>query len=118
MSYDVCLREPVGGQVVQFDEPHYLSGGTYALNGTTEAWLNITYNYGSILRRVLGEKGIRGLYGRTAEETIPQLRDAIGQLAPDYSDDYWEPTEGNVKRALLNLLALAERRPDAIWDGD
>ena len=118
MSYDIYLLEPVGGQIVHFDEPHDLAGGTRVLGGTTEAWLNVTYNYSDILRRVLGQKGIRGLYGRTAGETIPQLRGAIGQLAPDYSEDYWEPTEGNVKRALLSLLALAERRPDAVWDGD
>ena len=45
MSYDISLREPVSGEQVYFDEPHQMNGGTYALGGTTEAWLNITYNY-------------------------------------------------------------------------
>ena len=34
------------------------------------------------------------------------------------SNNYWEPTEGNVKVALLQLLELAKMRPDGIWDGD
>lgn len=31
---------------------------------------------------------------------------------------YWEATEGNAKRALLQLLAMARMRPDGVWDGD
>lgn len=30
----------------------------------------------------------------------------------------WEPTEGNAKRALLQLLAMARMRPDGVWNGD
>lgn len=36
----------------------------------------------------------------------------------DVDTDYWKPTEGNAKRALLQLLAMAKIRPDGIWDGD
>ena len=39
-------------------------------------------------------------------------------LGDDVSSNYWEPTEGNAKAALLKLIALAEMRPDGIWDGD
>lgn len=118
MSYDICLREPVTRETIELDEPHQMRGGTYMVGGTTRAWLNITYNYGRHFRRLLGEKGIRSIYGMTGAESIPVLEGAASKLADDVSDDYWEPTEGNAKRALLQLAALARMRPDGIWDGD
>ena len=119
MSYDICLRDPNTNDVIQFDKPHFISGGTYAINGTTEAWLNITYNYGEHFRRVINEdEGIRFLYGKTAGESIDILCDAIAKLDNDVSEDYWEATEGNAKASLMNLLRFALARPDGIWDGD
>jgi hypothetical protein len=54
MSCDITLRDPVTDEVIQFDSPHTLKGGNYALGGTTEAWLNITYNYAEHFYRVIG----------------------------------------------------------------
>lgn len=119
MSYDITLNDPITGDTILFDTPHQLKGGNYALNGTDEAWLNITYNYVEHFKRTIDkDKGIRAIYGKTGAESIPILKNAITQLKDDVSDDYWEPTEGNAKRAILNLLAFAQMRPDGIWDGD
>ncbi len=54
----------------------------------------------------------------TGAESIPVLQAAAEQLADDVSEDYWEATEGNAKRAILQLVALAKMRPDGVWDGD
>jgi hypothetical protein len=118
VSYDIYLSDPQTGNPVTFEDPLDLRGGTYAVGGTAEAWLNVTYNYGGHFRRVLGENGIRSIYGKTAEETLPELRRAVAALGDDVSDDYCEATEGNAKAALLNLIALAERAPYGVWDGD
>ena len=118
MSYDICLRDPVTKQTIQLDDHHDIKGGTYALGGTTEAWLNITYNYNRHFRKTMGEEGIRTIYGLTGTESITVLKDAIDKLGDDVSDDYWETTEGNAKKALYGLLTFAELRPDGIWDGD
>lgn len=118
MSYDIYLNDPVDGGTIEFDEPHFMTGGTYVMGGTPMAWLNVTYNYAKHYRRVIGEKGIRTIYGMTGAESIPLLVRAIEALGDDVSDDYWEATEGNAKRALCNLLAFAQMRPDGIWDGD
>lgn len=118
MSYDISLRDPVTHLTIELDEPHQMRGGTYMVGGTTDAWLNVTYNYAPHFARVLGERGIRAIYGMTGAESIPLLEGAAAKLADDVSDDYWEPTEGNAKRALLQLAALARMRPDGIWDGD
>ncbi len=118
MSYDIDLKDPVSGKVLQLDSPHLMRGGTYCLGGTTDASLNVTYNYGTHFRRVLGEEGIRTIYGMTGSESIPVLEGGISQLGNDTDEDYWKPTEGNAKRALTQLLALAKMRPDGVWDGD
>lgn len=118
MSYDISLREPISGKTIQLEEAHFIRGGTYAIGGTREAWLNVTYNYGMIFRRVFGENGIRTIYGLTGAESIPIIKAAMNQLADDVSTDYWEATEGNAKKALAGLLAFAQMRPDGIWEGD
>lgn len=118
MSYDIRLLDPVTRETVEVEVPHLMQGGTYALGGTTELWLNVTYNYGGLYRRVMGEEGIRAIYGMTGAESIPILEAAAARLGDDVSDDYWEATEGNAKRPLLQLAAMARMRPDGIWDGD
>ena len=118
MSYDIYLIDPVTLDQIELDEPHQLRGGTYALGGTAQAWLNVTYNYGRHYYRTMGEKGIRTIYGMTGADSIPVLESAAEQLGNDVADNYWEPTEGNAKAALLKLIALAKMRPDGIWDGD
>ncbi len=117
MSYDIQL----GG--IEFDTPHLLTGGTYAAGGTTEPWLNVTYNYSEHFNQVLGSQGIRAIYGMTASDSIPILQAAAKQLKGEVSTDYWEPTEGNARQALLNLVAIAEQavregKGDAKWEGD
>lgn len=118
MSYDIHLLEPVTKKVIVLDNPHDVNGGTYKLGGTKELWLNVTYNYAPIFRRVLGEKGIRSIYGMTGADSIPKLCMAIQQLKSDPHPDYWEPTDGNAQLALVGLLKFAVLRPDGIWDGD
>lgn len=47
MSYDVTFLDADDRPCVV---PDHTEGGTYALGGTTEATLNVTYNYGPIAR--------------------------------------------------------------------
>ena len=118
MSYDIELIDPITRVVLELDSEHHMKGGTYCAGGTKEASLNVTYNYHPIFCKVLGDSGIRSIYGMTGAESIPTLDYAIGLLGNDVDEDYWKPTEGNSKRALLQLLALAKMRPDGIWSGD
>lgn len=118
MSYDIRLKDRVTGDTVKLDFPHQIRGGMYAIGGTNEAWLNVTYNYGDIFRQVFGEDGIRSIYGKSGAESIPMLQKAISVLKDDATNDYWEATEGNAKKALYGLLAFAQLRPDGVWDGD
>jgi hypothetical protein len=136
VSYDIELVDPVTREVLQLDEAHHMRGGTYCPAGTTDARLNVTYNYAPHFYRVFGDKadeketscfgqmfasngsGIRRLYGMTGAQSLPVLDAAIAKLGDDVDPDYWRATEGNAKRALMQLRALAAMRPDGIWDGD
>lgn len=118
MSYDIRLLDPVTREQLETEVAHDMRGGTYAMGGTTKLWLNVTYNYGKHYYRVLGEKGIRTICGMTGAESIPVLEAAAAKLSDEVSDDYWEATEGNAKRPLLQLAAMARMRPDGVWDGD
>ena len=119
MSYDLRLVCPVTGETLMTDEPHQMRGGTYAMGGTRELWLNITYNYYPHFKRVLdAARGVRVLYGMTGATSIPLLQRAMALLGDDVDADYWQATEGNAKVALAGLLALAQLRPDGIWQGD
>lgn len=118
MSYDIRLKDRTSDETLHLDTPHQIKGDTYALGGTTECWLNVTWNYGKHFYATLGEKGIRTICGMTGADSIPLLTAAAEKLGDDIDPDYWKPTEGNAKRALLQLIAFAKMRPDGVWDGD
>lgn len=121
MSYDIMLVDPITRKCLQLDTPHLMRGGTYILGGTEEAALNVTYNYAAHYDKVLhvgSERGIRGLHGMSGADSIPLLERAAAALKDDKVDDYWDPTEGNAKSALLQFVALAKMRPDGVWDVD
>lgn len=73
MSYDIRLIDPVTREAIEAEAPHLMQGGTYVQGGTAELWLNVTYNYGKHYRRVMGDDGIRTIYGMTGAESIPIL---------------------------------------------
>lgn len=111
MSYDIDLCDPVSGATLELDEPHQMKGGTYCVGGTTEASLNVTWNYGKHF-------DFQSLNKISGAESIPVLESAIYRLGDKTDPDYWQPTEGNVKRALIQLLTLAKMRPDGAWKVD
>lgn len=118
MSYDIRLKDATTGKTLCADEIHGVNGGTMVMGGTSELWLNVTYNYGRIFYRLMGEKGIRTIYGMTGAESVPVLEAAIAQLGDDVHADYWAATEGNAKAALNGLLVFARLQPEGVWDGD
>lgn len=111
MSYDISLKDPVTKETIRIAEPHFMRGGTYAMGGTTELWLNITYNYSHYYYEatdgdprfahdevscyyadgtqgpIKTEYGIRGIYGKTGLESIPMLEDMIHRITDRYQKD-------------------------------
>ena len=118
MSYDIDLCDPVTKAIIEVGTPHQMRGGTYQVGGSTQLSLNVTYNYSQLFQKVLGKKGIRRIYGMTGAKSIAIIERAAQKLKNDVDSDYWKPTEGNAKRALLQLVALAQMRPDGVWHGD
>ena len=135
MSYDISLVDPVTKETLTMDAPHQMRGGIYAIGGTAEMWLSITYNYATWYYKdyAFGESGIRSIYGLSGAESIPVLRKVITGLenskeelsadeAKECSDQgvsgYWMPTRENAIKPLYQLLAMAQMRPDGVWEGD
>ena len=112
MSYDVDFCDPVSKKVIELDEPHFMRGGTYAIGGTKELTLNITYNYSQNYRE--HDFSIRDLDGKTALDIIPTLERVISELKDDVSSNYWDATDGNAKKALIQILTMCKMRPDSI----
>lgn len=194
MSYDIKLVDPITKEPLHTKMKHDMRGGMYAMGGTTELWLNITWNYAHYYYEstdgdprfahdeisayyadgttgpVKTEYGIRGIYGKTGAESIPMLKDLIERIESNYKDEngewksarrkrrvvydedgnqtkmdvfeavrdnikytvkteeydisegdtsnYWEETAANAIRPLHQLIAMAQIRPDGIWEGD
>ena len=121
MSWDFSLCDVVTGKILETEEKHFMKGGTYCIDGTREMSLNITGNYSDIISNAFEpyeDSYLSYAYilaDKTGAESIPLLKNAINKLSDDVNDDYWKATEGNAKRALQQLLALAQIRPDGIW---
>lgn len=118
MSYDISLKDPVTKKTIELNEPHFMQGGTYAMGGTKELWLNITYNYSHYYYEATDkdprfahdevscyysdgtkgpietEYGIRGIYGKSGAESIPMLEDMIRRITEKYQKNgEWIETE-------------------------
>lgn len=107
MSYDIYI---VGkdGRPLHGEHRLDLRGGTYLVGGTTEAYLNVTYNYAEHF-------DFKWLDGKPVGDTMDVLLDAVDDLQDDITDNYWEPTEGNCREAVKGLLELARLFPDGTW---
>ena len=99
MSWWIALKDE-NGSVVETDTIRQ-EGGTQIMGGTTEAELNVTYNYGKHF-------SFSQLNGLSAKEAAPKIKYAVDKLGNETNEDYWKPTEGNVKAALQTLLDFAE----------
>ena len=119
MSYDIRLKDPVTDETLDLPLKHVMTGGTYqadydeqtrtfSAKPISEAWLNVTYNYGryyydatdgdsrfahdeisayyadGTTGPVKTEYGIRGIYGKTGVESIPMLEDMIERIKAKY----------------------------------
>lgn len=106
MSWDIRL-EGAG------DVESHTEGGTIALGGSTEAILNVTYNYSEVTKLVNFK--FADLDGLKASETIPTLMRVVEVLGDRPNRDYWAPTPGNAGHAATVLLKWAKQYPDGIW---
>lgn len=81
MSYDIRIIDPVTHEPVMLEHSHYIQGGTYAEDGTSELCFNITYNYAPFYYRAetLGES--TKVYGEVpVDGCLPVLREESGGI--------------------------------------
>ena len=113
MSFDVTLQKD--GNPVQI--PNHSEGGTHVFGGTTDAELNVTYNYsGHYFRELHDEKGLRWLNGKKAVDCTRKLEKTVEALGVERDSDYWADTPGNAGYALSILLDWARQHPEAVFE--
>ena len=134
MSYDIYLKDRVSGETIELPVKHLMTGGTFRADfdpvtktfspmPTSEAWLNITYNYSHYYYEatdgdprfahdevsayyadgrtgpVVTEYGIRGIYGKSGADSIPMLKDMIARIEAKYKNgDDWISTDRTRQR--------------------
>ena len=86
---------------------------------------NITYNISGMFYSYDAEDGIRGVYGKTAKESIPWLiglyehliinRNNLLQHEPDNGWGSWSGTVDFVNRL---IKAACEDTDNNVWEGD
>lgn len=117
MGYDISFLDPVSKQMIQLEHTHHMHGGTYAIGGTSNLEFYITFNYAEIYSKH-NFNVVDDLNGKLAVDVIPVLDRVISELGDDTDPDYWNPTEGNAKRALITLRTMAKMRPDALIEAE
>ena len=85
-------------------EPHQ-EGGTIALGGTSDANLNITYNYYEVF-------DMKILNGKTCKDCIEWLEQIVNILGTEQHEDYWNVTNGNVGYCLSVILSWCKQHPN------
>jgi hypothetical protein len=114
MSYNVCLIDPKINKIVTV--PSHEEGGTYAVGGSTNALLNITYNYSKHFCSALeSDEGIKWLRDKKASDVEHRLVAAISILGVKQNKDYWAATSGNAGYALSILLKWVKLYPNAVF---
>ena len=122
MGYDITLCDGHSGETIRLSEPHFHQGSTFAVGGTDECWLAVTFNYNEIYANPRFCPAFRGLtlyevlHNNQAGHVIEVLERAIEQLGTqNYKADYFAPTPGNAGHALIPLVEWAKMYPDAVF---
>jgi len=110
VSWWISLHNPNHeGKPTYEDADLFQEGGTYVLGGSNEMSLNVTYNYGVHFN-------FQAIDQMTAQCTIKLFENVIRDLDDHVDPDYWKPTGGNVKKAIILLLSWAKQHPEGIWE--
>jgi len=113
MSWWVSLSDADGNHV---EVETFVDGGTYQVNGSPVAELNVTYNYSKFYYLYLNqEEGLKWLHGKEAKDTIKALEQAVSKMTGEPSQDYWDSCEGNARIPLVRFLGWAKQYPEAKW---
>ena len=66
---------------------------------------------------MMGDGGVNQLDGGCVKDSVPVLEKAIAALGEAQPDaDYWKATDGNAKKALVDLKAIADLALQAFPD--
>ncbi|RPH86042.1 MAG: hypothetical protein EHM73_14530 [Chroococcales cyanobacterium metabat2.561] len=114
MGKIVSLRDNFNN-ILELNCDTVFTGSEGDMMHTFQCEMNVTGNYSDLLKESLGSKGLYELDGKTGDEVSTKLAVAVLMLGTKQSDDYWEPTEGNVGFCLNELLTWANELPKGVF---
>ncbi len=83
--------------------------------GLMDASINVTGNYSRRIHEVMGS-GLRDLYGQTGLEAVASLAILAANLADEEpDDDYWKPTDGNIRVLAATLIDWTFQHPNGTF---
>ena len=125
MTFDEVRRHIDEGGVIRCENVYqreeavkFLVDIGFELLPAAARWLEKNRTDASFLHPGLDDDEPKITCWRTASDKQEISFGDIEALIAQTDDDYWTATEGNAKRPLLQLLAMAKMRPDGIWNGD
>lgn len=112
MGYSITIKKKDG---TPYPFRNNIKGSTYAVGEIGYAWMTVTYNYGKIYNPIMGMT-IGEMDGKTCEEVKPILQKVLDTLEGEPSDDYWDATLGNARKAIVDFMSMVEACPDGILE--
>jgi hypothetical protein len=94
LSYNISIERD--DEILKI--PLHTEGGTYAMGGSDEADLNVTYNYSKLFR-------LANLDGMTVNDALVILAHKVAEFGVNQSNDYWQVTPGNVGHACMVVMS-------------
>lgn len=97
-------------------EPNLVLNDAIGEDGKVEAHIDLTSNYADRTEEIIG-MSFTGLGGmQAAAEAAPLLMKLIAELGDDIDyENFWNPTDGNIKHVANTLLEWTFQHPDAVF---
>ena len=112
MSWGVYLLDERGRVC---DVGRHCEGSAYVPGGSDKAAMQVTYNYGPVIKQVLGTDFVSALDNKIAETVQCELSNASKALGTERSESYWVPSDGNVGAMLGVMAEWARLHPRAAF---
>ena len=113
MSYSLWLEDKKTGLMCERKKPEVDLGNMLCIGGSDLMEFHITYNYSYYYYEAEGfeEEGIRTIYGKTGEQSLPLLRNLSAQIMKKYfnaSKNRWKQTIRQKQVAVVNGEVLPQ----------
>lgn len=110
MGWSIYITDK-NGETVRLKSPHKISGSDFAVGGTQDLWMTLTFNYSRYYYQIWPCGGLCFLHGLSVKNAMRTLLEGMLLLKGEQCGDYWHASEGNARAGLLSILSLCALSP-------